>query len=151
MTGPLLEARGLDKSFGAHRVLRGVDVAVPPGSVTCLIGPSGSGKTTVLRSLNGLETPEAGTVRIGDVELDWATRPDARAVSRLRGQSGMVFQAHNLFPHFTVAQNIAVVPGLLKWDKKKIDARVDEMMDLVGLDPATFRHRLPRQLSGGQQ
>ena len=67
MSAPLLEARGLVKSFGTNRVLRGVDVVVPSGSVTCLIGPSGSGKTTVLRSLNGLETPETGTVRIGDV------------------------------------------------------------------------------------
>ena len=110
MSGPLLEARGLEKSFGANRVLRGVDVAVPSGSVTCLIGPSGSGKTTVLRSLNGLETPEAGTVRIGDVELDWAIRPDARAMARLRGQSGMVFQAHNLFPHLTVLDNVTSGP-----------------------------------------
>ena len=80
----LLEARGLEKAFGANRVLRGVDVQVPSGSVTCLIGPSGSGKTTVLRSLNGLEVPEAGTVRIGDVELDWAARPDPRGICSTR-------------------------------------------------------------------
>jgi L-cystine transport system ATP-binding protein len=150
MTGPLLEARGLEKSFGTNRVLRGVDVAVPPGSVTCLIGPSGSGKTTVLRSLNGLETPEAGTVRIGDVELDWATRPDARAVSRLRGQSGMVFQAHNLFPHFTVLDNVTSGPVFAQ-GRPRAEAQdaARELLAHVGL--ADKADAYPAQLSGGQQ
>jgi L-cystine transport system ATP-binding protein len=131
-------------------VLRGVDVAVPPGSVTCLIGPSGSGKTTVLRSLNGLETPEAGTVRIGDVELDWATRPDARAVSRLRGQSGMVFQAHNLFPHKTVLQNIIEGPVIVQ-KRPKAEAVEDARGLLAQVGLAEKADQYPYQLSGGQQ
>jgi L-cystine transport system ATP-binding protein len=150
MSAPLLEARGLVKSFGDNRVLRGIDVAVPAGSVTCLIGPSGSGKTTVLRSLNGLERPESGTVRIGDVELDWATGPDSRAVSRLRGQSGMVFQAHNLFPHLTVLENVTSGPVLAQ-GRPRGEARAEaaELLAHVGL--ADKADAYPVQLSGGQQ
>jgi len=150
MSAPLLEARGLVKSFGDNRVLRGVDVAVPAGSVTCLIGPSGSGKTTVLRSLNGLETPEAGTVRVGDVELDWAARPDARTVARLRGQSGMVFQSHNLFPHLSVLDNVTSGPVFAQ-GRPKAQAQEEgrELLSRVGL--ADKAGAFPVQLSGGQQ
>jgi cystine transport system ATP-binding protein len=150
VSAPLLEARGLEKAFGDNRVLRGVDVLVPSGSVTCLIGPSGSGKTTVLRALNGLEVPERGTVRIGDVALDWATRPDARVVSRLRAQSGMVFQAHNLFPHLTVLDNVTAGPVLAQ-GRDRAAARVDAraLLDRVGL--ADKADAYPVQLSGGQQ
>jgi cystine transport system ATP-binding protein len=146
----LLEAEGLEKAFGTNRVLRGVDVRVPSGSVTCLIGPSGSGKTTVLRSLNGLEVPEAGTVRIGDVELDWAARPDARAVARLRAQSGMVFQAHNLFPHLSVLDNVTAGPVLAQ-GRPRAQARAEatELLARVGL--ADKADAYPVQLSGGQQ
>ena len=150
MSAPLLEARGLVKTFGANRVLRGVDVVVPSGSVTCLIGPSGSGKTTVLRSLNGLETPETGTVRIGDVELDWATGPDARAVSRLRDQSGMVFQAHNLFPHFTVLDNVTSGPVLAQ-GRPRAEAQEEARALLARVGLADKADAYPRQLSGGQQ
>jgi cystine transport system ATP-binding protein len=150
MSAPLLEARGLVKSFGDNRVLRGIDVAVPAGSVTCLIGPSGSGKTTVLRSLNGLETPEGGTVRIGDVALDWSTRPDARAVAGLRGQSGMVFQSHNLFPHRTVLENLIEGPVTAqKRDREEVVAEARVLLDQVGL--ADRADAYPFQLSGGQQ
>ncbi|GAB4079498.1 amino acid ABC transporter ATP-binding protein [Modestobacter muralis] len=150
MSAPLLEARGLVKSFGDNRVLRGIDVTVPAGSVTCLIGPSGSGKTTVLRSLNGLEMPEAGTVRIGDVQLDCGSRPDARAVARLRGQSGMVFQAHNLFPHLTVLDNVTSGPVFAQ-GRSKAEAREEAraLLERVGL--ADKADSYPVQLSGGQQ
>jgi cystine transport system ATP-binding protein len=150
VSAPLLEARGLVKSFGDNQVLRGVDVVVPAGSVTCLIGPSGSGKTTVLRSLNGLETPESGTVRVGDVALDWAERPGTKAVSRLRDQSGMVFQAHNLFPHLTVLENVTSGPVLAQHrprDEARTEAR--ELLARVGL--ADKADAYPVQLSGGQQ
>ena len=146
----LLEARGLEKAFGANRVLRGVDVQVPSGSVTCLIGPSGSGKTTVLRSLNGLEQPEAGTVRIGDVSLDWAARPDARAVSRLRAQSGMVFQSHNLFPHLTVLDNVTAGPVLAQ-GRPRAEARAEAEALLARVGLADKAGAYPVQLSGGQQ
>jgi cystine transport system ATP-binding protein len=149
MTAPLLEARGLVKAFGDVQVLKGVDVVVPAGSVTCLIGPSGSGKTTVLRSLNGLEQPEAGTVRIDEVELDWASRPGTKAVARLRDQSGMVFQAHNLFPHLTVLENVTSGPVLAQ-HRGKAEARTEarELLERVGL--ADKADAYPVQLSGGQ-
>jgi len=150
MSAPLLEACGLVKTFGTNQVLRGIDVVVPSGSVTCLIGPSGSGKTTVLRSLNGLETPETGTVRIGDVELDWATGPDTRAVSRLRDQSGMVFQAHNLFPHLTVLENVTSGPVLAQ-GRPRAEARAEGEALLARVGLADKADAYPVQLSGGQQ
>jgi cystine transport system ATP-binding protein len=150
MSAPLLEARGLVKTFGTNQVLRSVDVVAPSGSVTCLIGPSGSGKTTVLRSLNGLETPETGTVRIGDVELDWATEPDSRAVSRLRSQSGMVFQSHNLFPHLTVLENVTSGPVLAQ-GRPRAEARAEAEALLVRVGLADKADAYPVQLSGGQQ
>ena len=150
MSAPLLEARGLRKAFGANEVLRGVDLVVPAGSVTCLIGPSGSGKTTVLRSLNGLESPDAGTVRIGDVDLDWSASPESRAVTRLRAQSGMVFQSHNLFPHLTVLDNVLSGP-VLGQRRPREQARTEavELLARVGL--ADKAGQYPHQLSGGQQ
>jgi osmoprotectant transport system ATP-binding protein len=120
-------------------------MVIPAGRIVVFVGPSGCGKTTTMRMINRMVEPTSGVITIGGKD---ALHIDA---DELRRGIGYAIQQAGLFPHFTVAQNIAVVPGLLKWDKKKIDARVEEMMDLVGLDPGTFRHRLPRQLSGGQQ
>ncbi|MCE3555284.1 ABC transporter ATP-binding protein [Pseudonocardia sp. RS11V-5] len=120
-------------------------MTIPAGKIVVFVGPSGCGKTTTMRMINRMVEPTSGTITIGGedaLHID----PD-----RLRRTIGYAIQQAGLFPHFTVAQNIAVVPGLLKWDKKRITARVEEMMDLVGLDPGTFADRLPRQLSGGQQ
>ncbi len=120
-------------------------MTIPAGKVVVFVGPSGCGKTTTMRMINRMVEPSSGTITIGGqdaLHID----PD-----QLRRTIGYAIQQAGLFPHFTVAQNIAVVPGLLKWDKKRVDDRVEEMMDLVGLDPKTFAHRLPRQLSGGQQ
>ena len=120
-------------------------MTIPAGKVVVFVGPSGCGKTTTMRMINRMVEPSSGVITIGGED---ALKLDA---DQLRRGIGYAIQQAGLFPHYTVAQNIAVVPGLLKWDKKRIDARVEEMMDLVGLDPATFAHRLPRQLSGGQQ
>jgi osmoprotectant transport system ATP-binding protein len=120
-------------------------MTIPAGKVIVFVGPSGCGKTTTMRMINRMVEPTSGTITIGGrdaLHID----PD-----ELRRTIGYAIQQAGLFPHYTVAQNIAVVPGLLKWDKKRINARVEEMMDLVGLDPGTFANRLPRQLSGGQQ
>ena len=109
MTEPgsdLLVAQGITKSFGANTVLRGVSFSVAPGSVTTVIGPSGSGKTTLLRALNALDIPDAGVVQIDDVTVDFAGPVSKALLSRYRAQSSMVFQAHNLFPHKTVLQNV---------------------------------------------
>jgi L-cystine transport system ATP-binding protein len=146
----LLTVEGLHKSFGTNHVLRGVDLTVTEGSVTVLIGPSGSGKTTVLRSLNALEVPDAGTVRIGDVAVDFSTPVDRRARARLRAQSGMVFQGHNLFPHLTVLGNVMEGP-LVVQKRPRAQAREEALalLDQVGL--ADKAEQYPFQLSGGQQ
>jgi cystine transport system ATP-binding protein len=146
----LLEVAGLRKSFGDNAVLRGIDLRVPSGSVTVLIGPSGSGKTTVLRSLNALEIPDAGVVRIGDVEADFSTRVDKRAQARLRAQSGMVFQGHNLFPHLTVLGNVTEGPRVVqKRPPDEVRTEALTLLERVGL--ADKADQYPFELSGGQQ
>jgi len=146
----LLTVEGLHKSFGDHHVLRGVDLAVAQGSVTVLIGPSGSGKTTVLRSLNALEVPDAGVVRVDDVTVDFSTPVDRRTRMRLRSRSGMVFQGHNLFPHLTVLGNVMEGPVVVQ--RRSREAAREEALALlrrVGL--AEKADQYPYQLSGGQQ
>ncbi|GAA3638252.1 amino acid ABC transporter ATP-binding protein [Kineosporia mesophila] len=150
MTEHLLDVQGLNKSFGDNHVLRGVDLIVPTGSVTVLIGPSGSGKTTVLRSLNALEIPDAGTVRIGDVSVDFGAKPDRRQITELRAQSGMVFQSHNLFPHLSVLRNVTEGPLVVqKRPAAEVNAEALELLRRVGL--AEKAEQFPYQLSGGQQ
>jgi cystine transport system ATP-binding protein len=146
----LIEVHGLEKSFGPHHVLRGVDFAAPAGSVTVLLGPSGSGKTTILRSMNVLETPDAGVVRIADSSIDFSRAPDRRAIKSLRARSGMVFQAHNLFPHKTVLGNLVEGPVQVQKrspDEAAADARA--LLEQVGLSGREDAY--PSQLSGGQQ
>jgi cystine transport system ATP-binding protein len=150
-TRPLVSVSGLAKSFGDHEVLRSIDFEVPAGSVTVLIGPSGSGKTTVLRSLNALDLADGGVVRVGDVEVDFTRSPvTKRQVADLRAQSGMVFQAHNLFPHLTVLQNVTSGPVLVQ-GRGRVEAERDgrELLALVGLVEKADAY--PYQLSGGQQ
>ncbi len=118
---------------------------VPAGEFTVVLGPSGCGKSTLLRTVNRLVVPQSGTVYIDD-----ANTADADPVS-LRRRIGYVIQAVGLFAHMTIAQNIAVIPSLLRWDRARIDARVSELLELVGLDPARYKHRRPRELSGGEQ
>ncbi|MET1062987.1 MAG: amino acid ABC transporter ATP-binding protein [Aeromicrobium sp.] len=154
MTQPLVRVAGLTKSFGDNHVLRGVDLTAAAGTTTVLLGPSGSGKTTILRSLNVLETPDAGLVGIGDVEVDFAQLPGGKAgraaTARLRAQSGMVFQSYNLFPHRTVLEN--VIEGPVQVQKRPVDEAVADaraLLDQVGL--ADKADQYPFQLSGGQQ
>jgi len=149
-TPPLLSVRGLTKSFGDLHVLRGIDLDVPAGTVTVLCGPSGSGKTTALRCLNTLEVPEAGTVRIGDVSVDFSARVDRRTATALRAQSGMVFQSHHLFPHMSVLQNVMEGPVVVqRRPREEVRADALELLDRVGL--ASKAEQFPFQLSGGQQ
>ena len=148
---PLLRVRGISKSFGSNRVLNGVDFEVRRGEVMVLIGPSGSGKTTVLRSLNGLETPDSGVVAFdGGPEVDFS-RPVSKADrTAMRDRSAMVFQHHNLFPHRTVLQNVVEGPinahGVPKADAI---ARAEALLERVGLSEK--RDAYPFELSGGQQ
>jgi cystine transport system ATP-binding protein len=151
----LIEVRDLTKSFAGTPVLSGVTFEAREGTATAVLGPSGSGKTTVLRSLNVLETPEAGTVRIGESSVDFAALPRdrrerQRAITALRSRSGMVFQSHHLFPHKTVLQNLTEGPVVVQRrseDEAVRDARA--LLERVGL--AGREDAYPSQLSGGQQ
>ncbi|MCD4524955.1 amino acid ABC transporter ATP-binding protein [Nocardioides sp. cx-173] len=151
----MIEVRGLTKSFGDTPVLKGVDFTADSGTATVLLGPSGCGKTTVLRSLNVLETPDAGLVRIGDAAVDFRELPSDKATRRrqirtLRARSGMVFQSHNLFPHKTVLGNLIEGPVQVQGrpeEEAVADAR--QLLEQVGLAGREDAH--PADLSGGQQ
>ena len=138
---------GVTKRYGdaSTAAVDNVTMEIPAGEIVMLVGPSGCGKTTTMKMINRLIEPTSGRILIGD---DDVTRRDP---DELRRHIGYVIQGAGLFPHYTVGDNIAIVPRLLKWDKDRIDARVDELLDLVSLDPAQYRDRHPRELSGGQQ
>ena len=118
---------------------------IPEGQTCVLVGPSGGGKTTALKMVNRLVEPTSGRVLIDGRDVA-STDPVT-----LRRGIGYVIQQVGLFPHLDVAANVATVPRLLGWERRRIDARVDELLDLVGLEPATYRHRRPDELSGGQR
>lgn len=143
-------ADGVHKAFGDNRVLEGVSFTVARGTATTIIGPSGSGKTTLLRALNALDVPDAGVIRVGDVEIDFS-KPVAKDVLRqYRSQSGFVFQSHNLFPHKTVLQNVTEGPLVVqKRPRAEVESEAVELLGKVGL--AEKRDQFPYQLSGGQQ
>jgi osmoprotectant transport system ATP-binding protein len=122
-----------------------VSLAIEPGRLVVLLGPSGCGKTTLLKMVNRLIEPSAGRIRIDGEEIHSLPAP------ALRRRIGYVIQQTGLFPHMRIAQNVAVVPSLLGWEKQRIAARVDALLDLVGLPPAEYRARYPAQLSGGEQ
>ncbi|WP_308257246.1 ABC transporter ATP-binding protein [Saccharothrix luteola] len=122
-----------------------VSMTIPAGETVVLLGPSGCGKTTTMRMINRLIEPTSGRITI-DGEDTLSLNPD-----ELRRGIGYAIQQAGLFPHLTVGQNVGTVPGLLGWGRRRVSDRVDEMLDLVGLDPAEFHDRYPRQLSGGQQ
>jgi polar amino acid transport system ATP-binding protein len=152
---PLLRIRGLEKSYGATRVLRGVDLDVQKGEVVTIIGPSGSGKTTLLRCVNFLETYQGGSIHIDGEEVgyqDLAARKmrSERELARMRAETGMVFQSFNLFPHLTAAENVML--GLVKVrGKPKPEARATAAHWLGRVGLADKLDRLPSELSGGQQ
>ncbi|WP_305080820.1 amino acid ABC transporter ATP-binding protein [Pseudonocardia sp. TRM90224] len=146
----LLTVRGVRKAFGDHEVLRDISFEVPKGTVTAVIGPSGSGKTTVLRTLNALDKADAGVIGIGDLTVDFAEPVDRATLARFRAQSGMVFQAHNLFPHMTVLQNIIEGPVIVqKRPKAEALSAARKLLEQVGLEEKADQY--PYQLSGGQQ
>jgi osmoprotectant transport system ATP-binding protein len=122
-----------------------LDLDVPEGETVVLVGPSGCGKSTTLKMVNRLIEPTSGRILF---DGDDVTHVDP---VRLRRRMGYVIQQTGLFPHQTIAANVATVPKLLGWDRRKVDARVHELLDLVGLDPARFAKRYPHQLSGGQR
>jgi polar amino acid transport system ATP-binding protein len=152
----MVDARHLVKSYGAVEVLKDVSLKVTVGSVTCVLGPSGGGKSTLLRCLNHLEKPDAGTIYVDGELIGYRQKGDAlhelgnKAISKQRENIGMVFQSFNLFPHMTVIQNIVEAPSRLRHEPKaELIARARQLLAQVGL--AEMGDRYPGQLSGGQQ
>ncbi|MEH3117696.1 MAG: ATP-binding cassette domain-containing protein [Methylorubrum populi] len=143
----MIRFEGVTKRFsGSDRpAVDALDLTVAEGTTCALIGPSGCGKSTTLRMVNRLIEPEAGRILLGGRDLA-VTDPIA-----LRRGIGYVLQGVGLFPHRSVAQNVATVPDLLGWPRARVAARVEAMLDLVGLDPTRFRDRRPDALSGGQR
>ena len=143
----MIEIVNLSKAYtgsGAQAV-RAFTLTIAPGEFLVLIGPSGSGKTTTLNMVNRLVEPDSGEIRI-----DGRNILDGDPVQLRRG-IGYVFQESGLFPHMTVAENIAITPRLLGWDEPRIEARVHELLALVRLEEGAFGPRLPAELSGGQR
>ncbi|TFB19628.1 ABC transporter ATP-binding protein [Filobacillus milosensis] len=142
----MIEIKQLSKSFNdGTEALKHIDVHFNEGELTCIIGPSGCGKTTLLKHINRLIAPTNG-----DIEISGSSILNQDIVE-LRRSIGYVIQQIGLFPHMTIAENISVVPRLLNWSKQKINDRVDEMLEMVNLEPEVFRNRYPLELSGGQQ
>jgi osmoprotectant transport system ATP-binding protein len=141
---PIVELRSVRRAFGANVAVRDVDLAVWPREFLVILGESGSGKTTLLKMINRLQPPDSGDVLIE------GRSTSAVVEHELRRRIGYVFQRVGLFPHMTVAENIAVTPRLLGWDEGRLRARVDELLTLVNL-PADMASRLPAALSGGQR
>jgi osmoprotectant transport system ATP-binding protein len=129
---------------GQHAV-DNLDLLIETGMTVAMIGPSGCGKTTTMRMINQLETPTTGRVLVDGRDIARVDQKD------LRRSIGYVIQQVGLFPHMSIARNVATVPRLLGWEKARSDRRVDELLDLVGLDPTIMRQRLPHELSGGQR
>src|SRR5688572_7093252 len=138
---PLLEVSGLRAAYGSTEILRGVDLVVPDGSLTCVLGPSGSGKTTLLRAIAGLETPTAGSIRMEGRDL-------GPIPAHERG-IGLMFQDYALFPHRDVTGNVEFGLRMAGKGDSEVRARVDEVLALVGL--AGLGSRRVEQLSGGEQ
>src|SRR5438128_7796652 len=143
---PLVEFRDVSYAVnGGRPIIDRLSLQVAQGETLVLLGESGCGKTTTLRLVNRLLAPSAGEVLVeGKATTEWD-------VIRLRRRTGYVIQEAGLFPHFTVAENVALVPLLERWDGHRVDERVRELLSLVGLDPDRFADRFPRELSGGQR
>ncbi|WHT19567.1 ATP-binding cassette domain-containing protein [Crossiella sp. CA-258035] len=147
VSGVQIELTEVTKRYPGQQAaaVESVSMTIPAGETVVFVGPSGCGKTTTMKMINRLIEPTSGRITIGGQDA-LGLDPD-----ELRRGIGYAIQQAGLFPHLTVAQNVGMVPGLLKWDRKRVADRVEEMLDLVGLDPGEFAGRYPRQLSGGQQ
>ncbi len=141
----MIELREVRKTYGAARAVDGVSLTIGRGELVVLIGASGSGKSTLLKMINRLVEHDSGMILFQGEEIR-SFRPQD-----IRRRMGYAIQSTGLFPHWSVARNIATVPALLRWTDARIAARVDELLALLSLDPALYRERWPHQLSGGQQ
>ncbi len=143
---PLVSVAQVQKHFGAHHVLKDIDLEIAPGEVVVIVGPSGSGKSTLCRCLNRLETITSGTITIDGVPLP----AEGRALADLRAEVGMVFQSFNLFAHRTILDNVALAPHIVsKVPLKQARAEAVALLERVGI--ADKAERFPGELSGGQQ
>ena len=140
----MIEFRHVSKTYGQQKAVDDLNLHLGEGSFSVLIGTSGSGKSTTLKMINRLVEHDSGQIRFAGEEIR------SLPVLELRRRMGYAIQSIGLFPHWTVAQNIATVPQLQKWSRSRIDDRTDELMALLGLEES-LRHRYPHQLSGGQQ
>jgi osmoprotectant transport system ATP-binding protein len=140
-----LELRHVVKRYGANTAVKDLSLKVPAGQICVLVGPSGCGKTTTLRMINRLIEPTSGEILIGGHDVM------GQDPVELRRGIGYVIQQVGLLPHMTVADNVAIVPGLLGWNRARVRERVDELIALVGLDVKSYRDRYPSQLSGGER
>ena len=147
MNDPMIRLEGVTKHYpGQDRpAVDGIDMDIPAGEIVIFVGPSGCGKTTLMKMINRLIEPTSGRIFIQGEDVTRGN-PD-----QLRRRIGYVIQQIGLFPHMTIGDNIATVPKMLGWDKSRIDKRIDELLELVGLDARDFRSRYPKQLSGGQR
>ncbi len=141
----MIEIDDITKSYSGTIVVDRVTLTIEPRSICVIVGTSGSGKTTLTRMINKLVEPTSGHIRIDGQDISGIPAYE------LRRRIGYAIQGHGLFPHRTVGQNVATVPKLLGWDKRKTADRVDELLSLFQLEPGQFRDRLPHELSGGQQ
>lgn len=139
----MISIRQVSKSFGDHSAIERISFDIAEGEHVILLGPSGSGKTTLLRMINGLVTPSSGSILINGQDIRKQPQDE------LRRQIGYVLQRNSLFPHYTVEENISVVPNLLKWNKQAIDQRVSELMGKLHLSEG-YLSRTPGELSGGE-
>jgi osmoprotectant transport system ATP-binding protein len=141
----IVEFRNTGYAIDGTAILHDINLQIYKGEILILLGESGCGKTTTLKLINRLIEPTSGEIFVsGKRTAEWDP-------IKLRRQIGYVLQEGGLFPHFTVAENVALVPQLENWDEAKKKARTDEMLDLVGLDPQKFSSRFPHELSGGQR
>ncbi|MDF2636705.1 MAG: opuBA [Pelosinus sp.] len=147
MSHKAIEFSNVSKNFDntGYNAVDHVSLAIEEGEFITILGSSGCGKTTLLKMINRLYEPTEGEIMLFDEDII------AVDAVKLRRRIGYVIQQVGLFPHMKIAENIAIVPNLLKWSKEKIDARVDALLTLVGLEPQKFKERYPSQLSGGQQ
>ena len=148
----MIHITNIHKAFGGNQVLKGIDLTIRKGNVVVILGPSGSGKTTFLRCINALEIPDQGVIAFddGSLTVDFANKPNKKALLALQRKSGMVFQSYNLFPHKTALENLTLGPTIVQ-GKSKADSHANALalLEKVGLSDKAELY--PFQLSGGQQ
>jgi len=141
----LISVKNVTKTFGSYKAVDDISFSIRQGENVVFLGTSGSGKTTLLKMINRLLEPDHGTIAIDGIPIR-QRRPED-----LRRNIGYVFQNNGLFPHYTIAENIAIVPRLLGWGRKRTEARIVELMEKLRLPPAQYSASYPSELSGGQQ